>query len=75
MIWGSMEFTFKEKSLHIGRNYYSGKLIRWLLADKKGESVYCFRCGNIANTIITGKLFGFIKYTIPVCRPHIEGKK
>lgn len=67
--------TFKEKTLYIGKKYYPGRLIRWMIADKKGESIYCFRCRNIANQLVGGKLFGFIKYTIPVCQPHIEGRK
>jgi hypothetical protein len=54
---------------HIGKKYYSGHT-RWLLTDKKGRSISCDCCGNIANGVITGKVWRFI-YTIPLCKKHI----
>jgi len=62
--------SFLNKILHIGKRYYYGKMIRWLLEDKHGKSVYCDRCQNIANGIEEGKIIGF-KYRIPLCKKHL----
>ena len=67
--------TFEEMTSHINKRYFYGKMVRFLLSNHKGESAYCFRCGNISNAVIHGKLFWNTKYTIPVCNQHIEGRK
>lgn len=64
-----LEIRFKIK--YIGKNYYHGRLVRWLIADKKGVSVYCAHCGNIANGVHQGKVL-FMKYTIPLCKVHLN---
>lgn len=62
---------FINRISHIGKKYYYGKMISWLIGDKKGKSVYCNKCGNIANGIEEGEILGFI-YRIPLCKKHLE---
>lgn len=63
-------FSFLNRLSHIGKKYYVGSRIRWLLQDKKGKGVYCDKCGNIANGIEEGKCLGF-RYRIPLCETHL----
>lgn len=62
---------FFSRLLHIGKKYYYGRLVRWLIEDKHGKSVYCNKCGNIANGIDVGQILGFT-YIIPLCNKHLE---
>ena len=52
------------------KKYFSGH-IRWLLTNKKGKSVSCIKCGNIANGIVAvpALLFGTNNY--PLCGKHL----
>lgn len=61
---------FFNRLSHIGKKYYTGRMVRWLLEDKKGTGVYCDKCRNIANGIEEGRVLGF-KYRIPLCKKHL----
>lgn len=61
---------FLNKVIHVNKQYYYGRMIRWLLEDKNGKGVYCDRCGNIANGIEDGKVLG-LTYRIPLCKKHL----
>ncbi len=54
---------------YLNRSYFSGR-IRWLLTDKKGNSVYCCQCGNIANGVAHKKIL-FLNFYIPYCGKHL----
>ena len=56
--------------LYKDRKYYLGKFIRYLLQDDRGVSVYCDRCGNIANGVMKVERNSGI-YNIPLCSKHI----
>lgn len=60
------------KIKYIGKKYYYGSMVMWLIEDKNGNSVYCDQCGNIANHVNREKIFGFINIDVPICRPHAE---
>lgn len=64
-----MKNLFKKIS-YINREYKCGKFIHYLLADKKGNSVYCDQCGNIANGVAQRK-FAFFDYNKPLCKNHM----
>ncbi len=66
-----MKISLIEKIKHLGKRYYRGPIIRWLIVDKDNKSVNCYRCGNIANCLITGKVIGF-RFRIPVCKKHLK---
>jgi hypothetical protein len=66
-----MKEKFKNKIKHIGKKYYRGRVIHWLIEDKYGEKVYCDKCGNIANGVWKGKILGF-NYMIPLCKNHFN---
>jgi hypothetical protein len=55
---------------YIGKKYYSGTGIKWMIQNKKRENVSCDRCGNIANGIKLEKLL-FMTVSIPLCKVHI----
>jgi len=55
---------------YVGKNYYCGNLVGWLLEDKKGKGIYCDKCGNIANGIEEGRVLG-LTYRIPLCKKHL----
>lgn len=55
--------------LYKDRKYYGGR-IRWLLMDKEGNSVYCDRCGNIANGVMRVERDSGV-YNVPLCKKHI----
>lgn len=56
--------------LYKDKKYYSG-FIKWLLTDDKGISVYCDRCGNIANGVMS-VVRDSGTYNIPLCKNHIK---
>lgn len=56
---------------HINKKYYEGRMVRWLLEDKKGKGVYCNKCSNIANGIKKGTVL-YMTYNIPLCGRHLE---
>lgn len=58
------------KIKYIGKKYYYGSLVKWLIKDKKGRSVYCDQCGNIANDVKREKIFRFININVPICKLH-----
>ncbi len=60
---------FKKLS-YINREYQCGKFIRYMLVNKKGVSVYCDCCGNIANGVAKRK-FAFFDYNKPLCKNHM----
>jgi hypothetical protein len=64
------KISFLKKLPYLGKKYYHG-YIRWLLMDKKGNSISCDACGNIANGLIQSKVLGFI-INIPICKSHIS---
>lgn len=58
-------------SYESGKKYKSGKMLRWMITDKRGRSVYCYECGNIAN----GAIFAdglILNRKMPVCWSHIQ---
>ena len=61
---------FFNRLSHIGKKYYCGRMVRWLLEDKNGTGVSCDKCGNIANGIEQGRVLG-LTYRIPLCKKHI----
>lgn len=65
---------FFNKISHIGKHYYYGRMIKWLLEDKTGKSIYCDKCLNIANGIEQGKILG-LTYRIPLCKKHLSNEK
>ena len=68
---GDKAGEFLNRLRHIGKRYYCGKLVRWLIADKNGKSVYCNKCRNIANGIDEGRMCG-LTYRIPFCNKHLN---
>ena len=57
---------FFNRLSHVGKKYYYGRMVRWLLEDKNGTGIYCDKCGNIANGIEQGRVLG-LTYRIPLC--------
>jgi len=60
---------------YVNKKLYPGKLLRGMLRDKHG-SVYCDRCGNIANAVGVRNVwvtqaFGF-RLNIPLCNKHFR---
>ncbi len=55
---------------YFNKKYYYGH-IRWLLMNKKGENVFCCSCGNIANGIVTTKIFR-LRFNLPACKVHLK---
>jgi len=53
------------------KKYYTGRGIRWMIADETGTSVYCRECGNIANGVLQIEKFGST-FNMPYCKSHIE---
>ena len=45
--------------------------IRWMLEDENGTSVYCDKCGNIANLCLL-EVQGRYLLQIPICKRHAE---
>lgn len=64
--------VWANKLSHVNNKYYHGRLLRFMVADKDGVSVYCNKCGNIANGVKSGKVLYFFSYTIPYCRKHLK---
>lgn len=62
---------FSKRLSHVGRKYYTGRMVRCLLEDKKGNGVYCDKCRNIANGIEEGRVLG-LTYRIPLCKRHLS---
>jgi hypothetical protein len=60
----------KLRYIHMGRKYFTGNGIRWLIENERGQNVSCGWCGNIANAVITGEFLG-MAYQIPICKKHI----
>lgn len=54
----------------MGRVFYIGRYIRWIIENERKEPVYCGWCGNYANGVISGEFLG-MKYQIPICKKHI----
>jgi hypothetical protein len=50
------------------KKFYTGRYIRWLIEDSEG-SVYCDKCGNIANGVMEIKR-SMGSFNIPLCRVH-----
>ena len=55
----------------MGRKFFIGKYIRWLIENNRGERILCGWCGNIANGVVIGT-FLETKYQVPICKSHIE---
>lgn len=54
---------------YLNKNYYKGRFIRWIIADKKGNDVSCAFCGNMANGV-GHKQIGLLHFTLPICKKH-----
>lgn len=65
-----MKFTITKGLLN--KQFQKGGLLTFLIADTKGKSVYCNKCGNIANAIIELPYPPQGVYNIPVCKAHFE---
>lgn len=54
--------SFIDKKIKFGNN------IKYLLEDEKGNSLYCYKCGNIANHVLICQRQN--KFNVPLCRKH-----
>lgn len=63
--------TFFNQLSHVGKQYYDGRMVRWLLEDVNGNGVYCDKCGNLANGVEIGTVLG-LNYRIPLCKVHLS---
>lgn len=69
-----MRDTIKRIRQYRNAKLFTGGGIRWLLTDEKGTSVYCDKCGNIANCVKHEKvwphIFGGFRLKVPLCKRH-----
>lgn len=54
---------------YIDKEYQAGKMLRWMIEDTQGNSVYCHKCGNIANGVMRVKRNHV--FNIPLCKQHL----
>lgn len=59
---------------YFNRKFFQGRLVRYMLEEKNGNSVYCDKCGNIANGVLqvwprSGYQIGN-RFNIPLCKKH-----
>lgn len=51
--------------------YFQGKMMRYLIEDSAHTSVYCDRCGNIANGVISVERKQG-EFNFPLCAKHFR---
>ena len=69
-----MSYNTDENLLNRIRKYEGfelrrGKMLRYLLEDKDGNSVYCAECRNIANAL-KYEVYGHRLLNVPICVAH-----
>jgi len=57
---------------HPYKIYREGSFIKWIIGDKKGNPIYCYKCGNYSNGVAETRLLKFFLFKFPMCKTHLE---
>jgi hypothetical protein len=53
----------------VGKKWFHGKYIRWIIANERGGDEDCIHCGNTANGVVAIKT-DQRTYNLPFCKSH-----